>query len=97
MNSPEYVDYLNSKVFLYQDEFLKVAPSIIKKIKERNRAQRAIFILDQYAYKDVPFQTVRSILSSVENSEIIMTFNYDSLQRYISDTPENRRAWKILV
>ena len=92
VNSSEYVDYLNSKVFLYQDDFLKVAPIIIKKIKNRNRAQRAIFILDQYAYKDVPFQIAKKILGGLQNSEIIMTFNYDSLQRYISDTPDNKKA-----
>lgn len=79
-------------MFLHKSEFGAVSADIVARIKQRNRSQRAIFILDQYAYKDVPLKLVNHILSTVANSEVIMTFNYDSLQRYISERPENKKA-----
>lgn len=94
LNDSEFIEYMNSKIFLYSSEFAKAAPAIIQRIKSRNRAQRSIFVLDQYAYKDVPFSLARNILSSLAGSEIILTFNYDSLQAYLSDELDNRQALK---
>ena len=92
LNFSEFFIHLGSKIFLHRSEFGDVSPEIVERIQKRNRAQRALFILDQYAYKDVPLRLVRHILKTVANSEVIMTFNYDSLQRYISDTLSNRKA-----
>lgn len=86
--------FLQDKVRLHNNSFSAVASSIIKRIKKRNpRAQRAIFILDQYSYKDVPFSIIRKILSDLSNGEIILTFSFDAAQSYISDTPRNRKAF----
>ena len=79
---------------LYKDSFHQAAPSIIQHIRKRNpKTQKAIFLLDQYAYKDVPFQTVRSLFDNLSNAEVILTFGYDAAQRYISDLPDNRKAF----
>lgn len=86
---------LKSHIHLYKSTFKAAAPSIINKIKKRNpRTQRAIFILDQYAYKDVPFETIRHIFQTLTNSEVILTFNYDTAQAYISDHANNRKAFE---
>ena len=49
------------------------------------RNGRAIFLLDQYGYSEVPTETIRRILSQVPSAEVILTFNVDSLLTYISD------------
>jgi len=64
---------------------------ILLRIEQRNRSRRVIFLLDQFAYKDVPFWAIRNILTKT-NGEIILTFNFDSLQAFISDTEKNRKA-----
>ena len=94
LHSSKFCDHLNNKAHLYNNSFSEVAGHIIQRIKKRNpRTQRAIFILDQYSYKDVPFSIIRRILTELSNGEIILTFNFDAAQSYISDTPSNRKAF----
>ncbi len=83
---------LNQSIFVENDIFSRAAPNIVDKISLRNTAQRSLFILDQYAYKDVPFNTVNYILSKLKGSEVILTFNVDSVLHYISDRTENIKA-----
>lgn len=49
-------------------------------------------MLDQYAYKDVPFSSIRAIFQEVRNAEVLLTFNVDSLIDYLSEREENRKA-----
>lgn len=85
---------LHDNVHLYNSGFAEEAAGILARIKKRNpRRQRAIFILDQYSYKDVPFSIVRKVLRELSNGEVILTFNFDAAQSYISDTPRNRKAF----
>ncbi|MFT0140865.1 three-Cys-motif partner protein TcmP [Alcanivoracaceae bacterium MT1] len=83
---------LGESIHVINDVFAKAAPAIVDRIGLRNRAQRCLFILDQYAYKDVPFNTVNYILKKLKGSEIILTFNVNSVLNYISDRKESRRA-----
>lgn len=87
----EYAPILGTQISLYRASFSEVAPKLIERICKRNRSKRAIFILDQYAYKDVPFPLINNILTNTD-SEVILTFNYDSLQGYLADTGPNKRA-----
>lgn len=87
----EFSHLVDKTAHLYRGTFAKVAPAIVSRIQQRNRSMRAIFILDQYAYKDVPFPLINTILSST-NSEIILTFNYDTLQGFLSENSTNRKA-----
>ncbi len=77
-------------IYFYQDDFNQRLPNIISEIKKHNKSERAIFILDQYAYKDVPFQNINHIFSSLKNPEVILTFNIGSLMTYFSDKREFR-------
>lgn len=87
-----YGENLGESIHIMNDVFAKSAPAIVDRISLRNRAQRCLFILDQYAYKDVPFNTVNYILSRLKGSEVILTFNVNSVTNYISDREENRKA-----
>lgn len=88
----QYKDLIDDSIIVQTDEFAKAAPAVIDAIHRRNRSQRSLFILDQYAYKDVPFNTVHYILSKLHGSEVILTFNVNAILNYISDNEANRMA-----
>ncbi len=77
-------------IYFYQGDFNQRLPKIISEIKKYNKSERALFILDQYAYKDVPIQNINHIFSSLKNPEVILTFNIGSLMTYFSDKREFR-------
>ena len=84
----------NGVVNYHHGRFDQKAYKIIEDIGQRDRGQRAIFILDQYGYKDVPFNVVSKIMKELANSEIILTFNVDSLKQYFSDNKNSRGAMR---
>lgn len=81
----------SKKITLYNNTFCAVANDIIEAMQNRKRVARAIFILDQYAYRDVPFNIIHQLLTTT-NSEVILTFNFDSLQGFLSEESTNRKA-----
>ncbi|RMM84584.1 hypothetical protein ALQ71_02960 [Pseudomonas coronafaciens pv. striafaciens] len=87
-----YSHLIGKDVFPIRSRFTNILPSIIERIKSSKLAERALFLLDQYAYKDVPFSSIRSIFNEVKSAEVLLTFNVDSLIDYISDRDENRKA-----
>lgn len=92
LSRSRYKEKVDNTINIQTAEFARVAPAVIDTIHQRNRAQRALFILDQYAYKDVPFNTVNYILTKLKGSEVILTFNVDSILHYISDHDTSRSA-----
>lgn len=64
---------------------------IIAFIKKKGRAHRSIFILDQCGYAKISIGTIRKILKSLNNSEIIITINVESLARYATDKGDQTR------
>lgn len=89
-NSIDHNDF--EKVKIIKNDFLLELPNIIEKVKSWKGGERAIFILDQYSYKDAPMSTIASILKQLKSSEIILTFNVDNLVTYLSDRAANRKA-----
>jgi three-Cys-motif partner protein len=87
----EFQHLLPANITLNKGKFENIAPTIIDQIWQRQKSMRALFILDQYAYKDVPFPIIRDIFSKT-NSEIILTFNFDTLQGFLSENSTNRIA-----
>lgn len=83
---------LNTKVHLYRNDFRKVALEIAKKAAAHRGGERAIFVLDQFAYKDVPLQLVNQIFCTLKKPEVILTFSVESLTSFLSDTRESRTA-----
>jgi len=88
-NSIDQTDLQKTQIFT--NNFLTLLPSFLQKIKLRKRGERALFVLDQYSYKDIPLPEIAGILSNLKGSEIIMTFNIDNLTTYLSDRAANRK------
>jgi three-Cys-motif partner protein len=87
-----YSHLIDKDVHLLRSRFTNSLPRLITQIKQFKLSQRALFLLDQYAYKDVPFSSIRTIFREVENAEVLLTFNVDSLIDYLSERDENRKA-----
>jgi hypothetical protein len=56
------------------------------------RRPRAIFLLDQYGYSDVPAELIAKILQSIPGSEIILTFAVDALLNFFSENSEKTKG-----
>ncbi len=82
---------LEQDIRLYAAAFQDTLGQIIARIKERRGGERAIFLLDQYAYDQVPLPLLRDIFESVSGAEVVLTFNVDSLITFFSDTATCRR------
>jgi three-Cys-motif partner protein len=81
-----YDHLFEDKIFLRNENFLDSVDSIIRFIKMKSpRNGRSIFLLDQYAYKDVPAQIVKKILQTLPRAEVILTFGVDSFINFASD------------
>jgi three-Cys-motif partner protein len=89
-NAIDLSDYEQAQIF--KNDFIQELPSLIKKIKQRKMGEHAIFILDQYCYKDIPLQEISGLMRTLKGAEIVMTFNVDNLVTYISENAANRKA-----
>jgi three-Cys-motif partner protein len=83
-----YGERVGRDIVLYQNTFEEVCKAIVARAAARKGGQRAIFLLDQYAYDDIELATVRYILTSLQGAEVILTFNVDSLLAFLSDTDQ---------
>lgn len=73
-------------IFLLQSQFETEADRIIDHIRRKMpKVPRAIFLLDQYGYSEVPTDRIAKIVESLPASEVILTFNVDALLNYFSD------------
>lgn len=72
-------------------DFIGSLPYLIQKVQRRKMGEHALFMLDQYSYKDVPLSEIATILSTLKGSEVVMTFNVDNLTTYLSDRAANRK------
>ena len=89
----KYSPLVGDSIQLIHGEFTAQVPEITKFVKKRGRAGRAIFVLDQFGYSAVPLPTIRDILATLDNAEVILTFATDSLIDYLS---ENEQTQQIL-
>lgn len=70
--------------------FQKNFAGIRKDIQSRSRKHRSIFLLDQYAWDQVPGALLKEIFSTIEGAEVILTFAVDSLISFLSDNHKSR-------
>jgi len=89
----KYAPLVGDRIQLIQGEFTAQVPAITEFVRKRGRADRAIFVLDQFGYSAVPLPTLRNILATLDNAEVILTFATDSLIDYLS---ENELTQQIL-
>ncbi|WP_019866673.1 three-Cys-motif partner protein TcmP [Methylovulum miyakonense] len=71
--------------------FFEQLPSIVQKIKQRKGGEHALFLLDQYCYKDIPLPQIKGILANLKSAEVLMTFGVDNLTTYLADRAANRK------
>ena len=89
-NAIDLVDYDQTEVIT--NDFLRELPNIIHKIQQRKMGERAIFILDQYCYRNIPLPEIATIMRTLKSAEVVMTFNVDNLITYISEHAANRKS-----
>lgn len=87
----KYAPLIGDSIQLIQGEFTEQVPDITEFVKKRGRAGRAIFVLDQFGYSAVPLPTIRSILATLDNAEVLLTFATDSLIDYLSDNEQTQQ------
>lgn len=71
--------------------FLNELPRLIHGIQQAKGGERAIFVLDQYNYDEIPLSDIASILGTLGGAEVIFTFNVGSLITYLSDHAASRK------
>lgn len=82
---------IGKDVLLFKNAFQNVADNLIRDIRQRAGGERAIFLLDQYSYDQVPTSLLKKIFTEVKGAEVILTFNVDSLITFLSDSKISRQ------
>lgn len=88
LNAEGYGGDIGKKIALYNNKFETVCADIIAAAAARKAGQRAIFLLDQYAYDDIVMPTVANIFQNLQGAEVILTFNVDSLLTFLNDSKQ---------
>ena len=88
-NAIDLIDYSQTEVIT--NDFLQSLPYLVQKVQRRKMGEHALFMLDQYSYKDIPLPEIASILRTLKGAEVVMTFNVDNLTTYLSDRAANRK------
>jgi len=86
----EFRGLLDSKIRLIQGEFVPEVPRIVEFVKNRGRAGRVIWVVDQFGYLDAPLPTIGTILAELDNAEVILTIATDFLIDYLNDSDETQ-------
>jgi three-Cys-motif partner protein len=86
----EFGPRFGKDILLLQGDFNTHADRILENIKKKTpRSGRAIFVLDQYGYKQVPMALLARIFEQLPRAEVILTFNVDSFSSYATDKGAN--------
>jgi three-Cys-motif partner protein len=86
LRESEFQTFLGQQVHLLRGNFVEQLPAILQQIRQRGRGERAILLLDQFGYKDVPMPEIRRIFSELKNAEVILTFATDAMINYLSES-----------
>ena len=81
------------RIVVHDGRFEDVADSIIADVLRRQpQAGRAIFLLDQCGFSQVPFGLVARIFKRLSAAEVILTFAADALINHLAETPSMTQA-----
>ena len=79
----------NHGITIHNSAFDEVAPQIIERIRKRQPiAGRALILLDQTGYSQVKFTEIRTLLNTLQGSEVILTFSEEMLIRQLIEKEE---------
>lgn len=70
-------------VQLLRGEFHEQLDTIVRRIKARGRAHRAIFVLDQYGYTAVPAGVLKRLFDELPNTEVFLTLAVGWITAYL--------------
>lgn len=87
-----YAERIDRDIHLVHSEFEAACPQIIHRIRSKGTAHRSLFFLDQYGWSDVRLGTLRNILNSLQNPEILLTFAVDALVNHLSEDTQMTKA-----
>lgn len=103
--NPQHVAYLNDvlvkrgygtrlgrDIFVRCSLFEDACTDIITHIQKKGTAHRSLFFLDQYGWSDVRLATIRTILGTLKNPEILLTFAVDALIDFLSEKTAETQA-----
>ncbi|MFS0850070.1 three-Cys-motif partner protein TcmP [Novosphingobium panipatense] len=76
---------IGKDIHILTDKFEDVAEDVIARIKAHGTAHRSLFFLDQYGWSAVTFATIRRIMGSLQNPEVVLTFMVDHLVNLLND------------
>lgn len=80
-----YISRIGRDIHVYTSKFEDVSDQIIRRIQAKGRAHRSLFFLDQYGWSAVTFATIRQIMGSLQNPEVVLTFMVDHLVNLLTD------------
>jgi three-Cys-motif partner protein len=84
---------IDRDIFLFNSTFESKADEIISRVRQKMpKSPRAIFILDQYGYSDVPTDRIAKIIQSLPGGEVILTFAVDALLNFFSEHTDITKA-----
>jgi three-Cys-motif partner protein len=75
---------LDRDIFLVRSAFEDACPGIVERIQRKGTAHRSLFFLDQCGWSEVRLATVRGLLTTLRNPEVILTFAVDALIDFLS-------------
>ncbi|MRS99207.1 three-Cys-motif partner protein TcmP [Ralstonia pickettii] len=76
----------SGSVRIVKGEFADHCGAAIQRCHDRSpRSGRALFVLDQYGYSDVPMHCLRDIFAKLKRAEVILTFYIDALIKYLNE------------
>ncbi len=89
-----FASELDKSIRIWTGDFNEYVGTIIDFIRAKTpRAQCGIFLLDQYGWSQVAFQSVRAIMSELAKAEVFLTFSVDAMIDYLSEHNHNLRAF----
>ena len=76
-------------IYFVADKFINVYKKVIHDIKnERPKTKRALFVLDQYGYSDVPMEVLQGIFAGLELPEVILTYSMGAMLVYLNESDQ---------
>jgi three-Cys-motif partner protein len=87
-----YSSRLGNDIFVQCAQFEEACPDILAHIQKKGTAHRSLFFLDQYGWSDVRLATIRTILGTLKNPEIMLTFAVDALIDFLSEKTTETQA-----
>lgn len=72
-------------IHIVGSRFEDAADAVITRIQAKGRAHRSLFFLDQYGWSAVTFATIRRIMQSLQNPEVVLTFMVDHLVNLLNE------------